>query len=448
MSSFATLPAGDRYWLLNARVPLVFLDSRREWSPLPHLSHPPVAEDLVAVDIEISSGQITCLQPAGQPLPPEAVGLDIQKGLIWPCFVDAHTHLDKGHIWERMPNPDGTFDSALAVVAKDREKRWDAEDLYRRMNFGLKCSYAHGTQAIRTHLDAFGDQAATSVEVFQVLRREWEGRIALEGVCLVSLDYYQTAQGEQLADLMAEAGGILGGVTQMGPDLDDQLDRLFSLAQERNLALDLHTDESLDPNDITLRHVAMAKQRHGFSAQVTCAHCCSLSVQAPAVANATMDWVKETEIAIISLPMCNLYLQDRQPQRMPRYRGVTLLHELKQRGILVILASDNCRDPFFAYGDHDALEVFTQSARIGHLDRPFADWPLAVTRLPGELMGLPDSGRIATGSSADLIVFKARTFNELLARPQSDRIVIRKGQAIDTTLPDYAELDDLMAELE
>ena len=36
----------------------------------------------------------------------------------------------------------------------------------------------------------------------------------------------------------------------------------------------------------------------------------------------------------------------------------------------------------------------------------------------------------------------ART--ELLSRPQSDRTVLRNGVAIDTTLPDYRELDDLM----
>jgi cytosine deaminase len=31
-----------------------------------------------------------------------------------------------------------------------------------------------------------------------------------------------------------------------------------------------------------------------------------------------------------------------------------------------------------------------------------------------------------------------------LSRPQSDRLVFRNGIAIDTTLPDYAELDDLL----
>jgi hypothetical protein len=44
-------------------------------------------------------------------------------------------------------------------------------------------------------------------------------------------------------------------------------------------------------------------------------------------------------------------------QRTPRWRGVTLLHELKAAGVPVAIASDNTRDQFYAYGDLDMLEV-------------------------------------------------------------------------------------------
>ncbi len=48
------------------------------------------------------------------------------------------------------------------------------------------------------------------------------------------------------------------------------------------------------------------------------------------------------------------------------------------------------------------------------------------------------------GAPADLVIFRARSWTELLSRPQSDRVVMRAGKAIDTALPDYRELDDLM----
>ncbi|MBE9013264.1 cytosine deaminase, partial [Pseudanabaenaceae cyanobacterium LEGE 13415] len=63
---------------------------------------------------------------------------------------------------------------------------------------------------------------------------------------------------------------------------------------------------------------------------------------------------------------------------------------------------------------------------------------------PADLMGLPNVGRIGVGLPADLVLFKARNYRELLSRSQHDRIVLRDGKAIDTTLPSYAELDDLL----
>jgi cytosine deaminase len=122
---------------------------------------------------------------------------------------------------------------------------------------------------------------------------------------------------------------------------------------------------------------------------------------------------------------------------------VTLLHELAARGVPVMAASDNCRDPFYAYGDHDALEVFAQAVRIAQLDHPMGDWPRLVTVTPASVMG--DDARLAEGAPADLVLLRGRGYSEILSRPQSDRVVLRAGVPIDRTLPDYRELDSLLA---
>jgi len=465
------------YWLTNAHVP----------APLLVGYNAPTTGDFAHVDIEIQAGVIRQILPCGDrpptdthptATPPTNIPtVDLQRGMVWCGFVDMHTHLDKGHIWERAINRGGSFDDALAAVRADSEKNWDAGDVYRRMSFGLKCSYAHGTTAIRTHIDSAGKQAQISFEVLKAAQADWAGRLTLQGVSLVPTDYFLTPDGEALADLVATAGGVLGAVVFMADDIDAQLDRMFELAAERQLNLDFHTDESGNPNDIALRHVAAAAIRHQFSRQVVCGHCCSLAVQSPDEVLKTITLVQQANLGIVSLPMCNLFLQDRnqqtsgtwalasnlaspvagspvasppittpfsQPSATPRWRGVTLLHELKHAGVRVAIASDNCRDPFFGFGDHDGLEVFTQGVRIAQLDSPYGDWCRVITTTPADLMGLPQIGRIGVGLSADLVLFKARYFSELLSRPQGDRIVLRQGKPIDSTLPDYAELDDLL----
>ena len=86
--------------------------------------------------------------------------------------------------------------------------------------------------------------------------------------------------------------------------------------------------------------------------------------------------------------MCNMFLQDRHAGRTPRWRGVTALHELKAAGVETMIASDNTRDPFYAYGDLDMLEVWREGVRILHLDYPFADWADAVSAAPARAMGV------------------------------------------------------------
>jgi cytosine deaminase len=155
--------------------------------------------------------------------------------------------------------------------------------------------------------------------------------------------------------------------------------------------------------------------------------------------------VAEAGLSVVSLPLCNLYLQDRRTDRTtPRWRGVTLLHEMKARSIPVCIASDNTRDPFHAYGDLDMLEVYRAATRILHLDHPVGDWPRAVAATPASIMRLQNFGSLRAGESADFVVFRGRNWTELLSRPESDRIVVRGGRAIERALPDYAELDDLM----
>lgn len=435
------------YWLINSHIPepLMVRDKQEK-------SHDQTAgrsdlsnqDNLLCVDIEILDGEIASIVAAGTLAEYNAPCVDLHRGMVFPCFVDLHTHLDKGHIWERATNPDGTFANALTTAQADTERFWNSEDIYYRMQFGLKCSYAHGTKAIRTHLDTFDRQQwVMSFKVFKTLQHEWADRLVLQAVCLPSLDYFLTPEGEQLANLVAEGGGVIGGFMPMNPDIESQLERTFILAKERNLDLDFHADETANPGSIMLNLVAQATLRHHYQGRVVCGHCCSLAMQHPETANNTINLVKQAEIGIVSLPMCNLYLQDREPGRTPRWRGVTLLHELRQAGVPVAIASDNCRDPFYGFGDHDALEVFTMSAKIAHMDRPYGNWCRSITTTPADLMGLSTVGRIGVGLPADLVVFRARHYSELLSRPQTDRQVIRNGRAIDTTLPDYAELDHL-----
>jgi cytosine deaminase len=425
MMDFRTLPASGPYRLENVNVPACLLGQSGG-----------LVRHALTVDGAVLSDRT------------DVPSIDMGGALVLPCFVDMHTHLDKGHIWPRAANPDGSFMGALTTVGTDREANWSADDVRARMDFALRCAYAHGTRAVRTHLDSIAPQDAISWPVFAEMRDKWAGQITLQAAALAGIDRVDMDGGyADTADIVAAHGGVLGIVTYPMPDLKDRLRAFFRLAQDRGLEVDFHSDETGDPSVGTLRAIAEVVLEIGFDRPVTVGHCCSLAVQPEAEAMATLDLVARAGLNIVSLPMCNLYLQDRNPSdatpRTPRWRGVTLVHEMKARGINVSFASDNTRDPFYAYGDLDMLEVMREATRIAHLDHSADDWTHAFLTNPAHACSMR-APSLVPGAPADLVILRARSWTEAFARPQADRIVLRAGRAIDRALPDYSELDHLM----
>jgi cytosine deaminase len=434
MASQIKLPVAGAYHFAKARL---------HGSLTPGLITDQDADGFALVDIAVADGRIGAISPHKPGSSADAV--DLAGRIVLPAFVDCHTHIDKGHIWPRAPNPDGTFASALTTTIQDTKARWTARDLARRMDFSLRSAYAHGTKALRTHLDSDAPQDAISWPVFEEMRETWRGRIALQAVSLVVVERVRDRKWfDSLARRVAAAKGVLGVVLYMVPDLEELLDRVVATAAEYGLDLDFHADETDDEDSVSLLKVAEAVMWGNFQDKVLVGHCCSLARQPDLAVLNTLDKVARAGLSVVSLPMCNLYLQDRRTDgTTPRWRGVTLLHEMKARGIKVAVASDNTRDPFYAYGDLDMLEVYRMATRILHLDHPVGDWPRAVAATPAEIMRI-DAGTLEVGGPADFVIFRGRSWTELLSRPESDRIVVRDGAAISAELPDYAELDDLM----
>lgn len=399
---------------------------------------------LARVDLLIDEGRIAALAPAGTMDFGETPRLALAGRIVAPCFVDAHTHLDKGHIWRRAPNPDGTFPSAIAAVMDDRAAYWRAPDVAARMEFGLRCAYAQGTRAMRTHLDSVGGQARISFPVFAEARERWKGRIELQASPLFGVDLTFEPGHLETVTQMVEAHGskLLGAVTYMIPRLREALGALFDLAERRGWNLDFHVDETADPEARSLEAIAEVAQERGFAGSILVGHCCSLARQDDFTRERIIKKVSRARISVVSLPMCNLFLQDRDAGRTPRWRGVTALHELKAAGVEVMIASDNTRDPFYAYGDLDMMEVWREGVRILHLDYPHAKWADVVNAAPARALGVAPP-RLAVGEPADFILTQARDYTEMFSRPQSDRVVVRAGAALREAPPPYSDLDTL-----
>src|ERR1041385_2281409 len=209
MSFLPIPPSLTRFRLANARVPVCLVADAAQLKA--------DADGLGPCDIVIENERIAAIDPptaANDGLP----RFDLDRGIAFPRFVDVHTHIDKGQIWQRAQNPDGTHMGARTAVMADREKNWSRDDVAKRMDFALRCAFAHGTGALRTHIDSYPKQTPVSWPLFAEMREHWKGRIALQAVALFPIDFAlnDEANFRVLVDTVAKHGGILGGLTFLG----------------------------------------------------------------------------------------------------------------------------------------------------------------------------------------------------------------------------------------
>jgi cytosine deaminase len=404
-------------------------------------------------DVLVDGARISAVTDSGAGAKHAGPSTDLGGLLVFPGLLEVHTHLDKCHTWDRSPGVHSDFWESLGILAAD-SARWGEEDVYRRAEFALRSTWAHGTVALRSHLDTSGTVGAGSHAAIGRLRSEWRGRVEIQTVSLFRFTEFFGGEADRIIELTARHGATaLGGFPQPNPDLPRQLDRVMAAARELGIGLDLHVDESDLAHAECLRATAEAVLRNQFPHPVACGHNCSLSVQAPERARETIALVKEAGIAIISLPLTNLHLQGRArgprpagaafgPPMTPQWRGLTLLHEFIDAGVTVACGGDNVRDAFIGWGDFDLVEVYVESIRIAQLDTRLAYSPAVVTTGPAAIMGLPGYGMVAPGSPADMVVFSARKLYSLLARPSTPRRLIHGEEFREALLPDYDEQAD------
>ena len=433
------------------------------------------AEGAVSCDVTLAGGTITGVA-IHDPAPLPGTGrLDARGSMLWPAFVDAHTHLCKTHAVPRCRNPSGSINDALACEVTDQPRWIEPGDVERRMDFGAAFvpppRHARRAHPPRRHQrTGRGHEAEDIRRLRRQARRVRIARDRPAGGGELPPRCTRTSRrwaARHAADAASHAGVVLGAycgdVSHGEPGATDaHLDALFALASKHGLDVDLHIDENNNPDCCGVRVLCGALERareRGYDGSVVLGHVTSLALQTAEVqAEVVARLAKLAPVHVVCNPFTNLGLQDRRgtappigklvardEPRTPLWRGLTLLQELRAANVPVAAASDNVRDWWHPYGDYDPLQVWREAVAMGHLDTAPSEgsWADLVTAA-ADAMGV-GGGVIAVGEPADLVLFPgARRFSELLARPHPDRVVVRRGKATEASLPDFSELDDLV----
>jgi len=398
------------------------------------LRHATVGDTVV--DVAITDGAIT---DVGHDLVAAADAadavdvIDLTGHVLAPAAVEPHTHLDKAFLANVVPNPSGDLGGAIAAM-REAYERFDVTDTARRAVAAITMFARNGATIIRTHVDV------TEAGGLEPLRAVLEARDACRAVAdveIVALCGFPVLgplgvdQRALLGEAMDMGADLVGGCPHLEQEATEHgrravTEMLVGIAAERGVGLDLHTDETLDPEMLCVLDLVDAVA-NGFSGPVTASHCVSLSVQEHRRQREIADAVAGAGIGIVALPQTNLYLQGRATSQLVP-RAITPIAILLQAGVAVAAGQDNVQDPFNPIGRADPLETASLLVAAAHVS-PDVAYEL-VSDGGRQVLG---RGRVAIepGSPADLVAFRASSMREAIAMAPGDRRVFRHGIELD-----------------
>lgn len=397
-------------------------------------------DDGTSVDIALEHGRIGRISASGSAeatrgAAPDASAcrcerLDLSGYVLLPAPAEPHAHLDKALLGARAVNRTEDLDGAIeAIIAAYASM--DEADTLARASEAVRQAVAHGTTAIRTHVDCRAGIGSRSVRVLAGLRERLAGLVDLQIVALAGP--VAGAEGREHRALLAESleagADAVGGIPTLEGDSAASVAELIAVASEYGVGMDLHVDETLDADAQVLRLLADRIIGTGFAHPVAASHCVSLSVQPVERIRETAARVAEAGIGIVALPQTNLYLQGREAGHAAP-RGITAVRLLREAGVTVAGGGDNWRDPFNPMGRIDAFETASLLVAAGH--QRVAEAYRSVSVDARTVMGL-EPVAVETGAPAELVAIRGASLSDAIGRGSEERIVISRGRVIART---------------
>ena len=357
--------------------------------------------DAPTVDIGMVDGTIVAIEPA---LNAEGEVFDAGGRLVSPGFVETHIHLDKSCLLDRLSDQRGGLNEAIGEVAR-LKAGFSAEDVYLRAKRTLEKCAVNGTTHMRTHLEVDPVIGLRSLEGILPLVDEFRWAIDIQ-ICIFPQEGLLNNPGtdELMVEALRRGGHVVGAAPYTDSDPHGQIDRVFAIAREFDIDIDMHLDFGPDADSMDLDYVCELTERYDYGGRVAIGHVTKLSALPPSGVQEKARRLASAGVAVTVLPATDLYLMGRH-QEHSMMRGVAPVHRLLGEGVNCSLSTNNVLNPFTPFGDCSLVRMANLYANIcqvgdqGGLEDCFA----MVTNRPARLMGLSGYG-IEVGIPADLVV--------------------------------------------
>jgi len=354
--------------------------------------------------------------------------IDGEGRLLVPAFVDAHFHLDS--VLTRLPNASGTLREGIDNWSAYKRTHLSTEDIIERASRYCEHALERGIMAIRSHVDVSDPQLRTAEGLLSV-RERFADRLLIQLVAFPQDGLYGDAQAEQRLLRALDMGvDVVGGIPHNEPTYAEgtrSIETLLRIAAERGLPVDMHCDESDDPQSRHVETLAACALRFGLQRRVTASHITASATYDPYyLSRRLLPLMARAELNVTVNPLINVHLGGRFSH--PAHRAMAPLRALLDAGLNVAAAQDCNEDPWYPLGNADMFEVARMAGHLGHMlgEDDLPALLQLITGAPARTLGL-DWG-LNPGCTANLLIMESKTLKDALRTSARCALRIHRGQ--------------------
>lgn len=383
----------------------------------------PGAPDLV--DIGFAAGRIAALERG---IVCDAPAYDAGGCLCCGGLVETHIHLDKSRIVDRCAPEPGRLPDAVRRIS-DIKHSFTVEDVHARAKTTLESCIKQGATRMRTHVEVDPKVGLRGFEAVRALAADYAWAIDVE-ICVFPQEGLTNNPGTDALMLEAIRRGarVVGAAPDYDTDHAAQIRRVFEIAREHDLDIDMHLDPGNTADNLDVHLVCELTERFGYGGRVAIGHATALSTMPPDGQVAIARRLAEAGIAVTILPATDLFMMGRTQSHDVR-RGVVDANLFVEQGCNCTISTNNVLNPFTPFGDCSLIRIANLHANILQVSRPdrIAECFAMLTERSARLMNLVDYG-IAIGNPADIVVIDAASPHQAVAEIAPPLAVFKNGR--------------------
>src|SRR5712691_721826 len=379
----------------------------------------------VSVDIGVAGGRIVMIERG---LAADAETYDAGGRLACAGLIETHIHLDKSRIIDRCPPGAGREIHPMKQVAA-LKKEFTVEDVRTRAKRTLTECILNGATRMRTQLEVDPAVGLRGFEGVQSLIADYHWAIDIE-ICVFPQDGLTNYPGtdELLVEALKRGAKVIGGAPRYDTDHDGQIRRIFALAREFDVDIDIHLDVGNTPEAMDIHLVCQLTEEYRRGGRVVVGHMAKLSTMPPHEVAVLACRLADIGIAVTVLPATDLYLMGRDQNHNVR-RGVADANFLVEHGVNCSLSTNNVLNPATPYGDCSLIRMANLHANVLQITgaERLRECFAMLTERSARLLNLGDYG-LAVGNPADIVIIDAQSPDQAVAEIRQPLAVYKHGR--------------------